>query len=370
MDAQVASFGGCKFFISDAHATLRKEKKMKAALLKIRGAAVNTTTWRCGSTAETTCSSNRAVLKDIPNAPPRREEDSSSSTGRPKMTLKEVVAARVGVRCTSPARVKHSASLVLEETLADKRANIVSDSAYIQICDELGPELDITKLECQLCPTMNDVRAHCCYNCKSTFGAHEEERHGLKRPAANVALRMSFCSRHMTRGFLSKALDEAKRPLKYAKRARCDGFASIANRYAKDKVYADRMDLSGISRETMQEWDGLYQKRERSPLPVYSISPGGIADQLESAVGTQRHTTEITRSRTPTASSAIQTSRLPATIVWTGRDVALVVMAGVVLDSLLAVRRCMKLSAQSRKHLGDECAVACGQKLRCSLLGM
>lgn len=68
---------------------------------------------------------------------------------------------------------------------------------------------------------------------------------------------MGSCWCHTTRGVLPKAREETERALKHAKRAGRYGFESAVDRYAKDKVYATRMDSNGVDHATMQEWGSL-----------------------------------------------------------------------------------------------------------------
>lgn len=74
--------------------------------------------------------------------------------------LKGTVVARLRVRDASPAGVKYPAIAELEETPAGKGAKNASDTMYVQMCDDLEQELDITKLERQLSDAMNHIRAH------------------------------------------------------------------------------------------------------------------------------------------------------------------------------------------------------------------
>lgn len=242
---QAAGSGGYKFCISVSHATLLKEAIPKATFLTVRCAAARRgiTFWRCDSTIETICSPNRVVLKESPNAPPRREQSLWTSTARPKTILNQTVDTIAGVRGANFAGVRHSASAELSGTLVDNRAKAASDSTYTRLCSDIEQELDILNLDCQLCRTMDGARLYSCYKCKSMLGTSKEARDGLKRLAANVASRLGFCWRYTARGILSKAREYTKRALKQAKRARRDGFASIVDHDAKDKVCADSMVL-------------------------------------------------------------------------------------------------------------------------------
>lgn len=88
-----------------------------------------------------------------------------------------------------------------------------------------------------------------------------------KRMAADVASSMGFPQRYT----IYDARISPNSGLKDAKRAyRCE-YVVILDRDAKDKRYAVRMDLAGISTETIQEREALYEKRERSPLPAHSV---------------------------------------------------------------------------------------------------
>lgn len=111
-------------------------------MIKILWTAMNTTVWRCDATVEPAGSAVRASLEENTNAPPKRDEVSPSSTGRPKLSLTETDVA---------------------QTLADTRAKTTSYSTYIQMCGEDGKGLDITKFKRQLCQTMNVVREHDCH---------------------------------------------------------------------------------------------------------------------------------------------------------------------------------------------------------------
>lgn len=97
---------------------------------------MNSTIWRSDATSEPEGSAVGAALKENPSAPPKRDEVSPSSTDRPKLILKEADAGQTSGRGASPAGVKHPASVVLEETPADKRAKTASNSKYSHKCGE------------------------------------------------------------------------------------------------------------------------------------------------------------------------------------------------------------------------------------------
>lgn len=160
--------------------------------MKLRWAAGITTLWRCEPTAEMKRSSNRVALKDTPKVPPRRGEMPSPSTDTPMVILKGTVDMRVGMWDESPGWGQtHSASAEVEVAPVDKRATTASDSAYIQMCNEIEQELGMAKLGFQLCRPMRYVRVHHCYNV-SIVGTPNQARRGLTRLAANVAQRMVF----------------------------------------------------------------------------------------------------------------------------------------------------------------------------------
>lgn len=100
--------------INGSHTIFCKEWIPKVALINIRWAAVNTTIWRCDTTAEMKKSSGRVAPKESPDAQPNHEEASSSSTCRPGTILKETLDTRVGVRDLNPAGVKHPAGVELK----------------------------------------------------------------------------------------------------------------------------------------------------------------------------------------------------------------------------------------------------------------
>lgn len=136
-------------------------------------------------------------------------------------------------------------------------------------CGADSKDDDGIEFECQFCQTMNDERMYDCQIFQSFWGSTQKTiktKNGLKRLVANVALRIEFAWRYTTRRFLSKAREETKTALTRSTRPSRRMYQHHG--YSKDKMYADRMDLAGMSTETMQEWDALYEKRERSPLPV------------------------------------------------------------------------------------------------------
>lgn len=73
VDAQVACSEGCHLFIRRSNTILCQEHVPMNALIRIRCAASNTMTWRCGATADVNQSSSRVSPRENPNAPPRHE---------------------------------------------------------------------------------------------------------------------------------------------------------------------------------------------------------------------------------------------------------------------------------------------------------
>lgn len=72
----------------------------------------------------------------------------------PRMIVKDAYDAHIGGRGASLEGVSYPSSIEMVETHVDKRAKTTSDSTCTQMCDELEEELDVTKLECQLCRAM------------------------------------------------------------------------------------------------------------------------------------------------------------------------------------------------------------------------
>lgn len=153
---------------------------------------------------------------------------------RPTLILKETHGAQIRGLDASHAGITHSASHVVAQAPADKKAKTVSESTHIQTSGTIEKGPDSRKLECQPCQTMNDIRMYYCQNSKPLMGSAREAKDGLKRLAASVALRMGFAWRPTTRGLLSKAGEETSRALKHGKhRDRC---RLIMDRYAKGEV--------------------------------------------------------------------------------------------------------------------------------------
>lgn len=105
----------------------------------------------------------------------------------------------------------------------------------------------------------------------NSVGRTDARRNTSSRLCEGECSHISRCSRHSRIWISLPGGEETKRELKHAQRAHRnrDGYTSVVDRYVEDDKYADRIDVNGISTETMQEWDALYEKRERSPLPVF-----------------------------------------------------------------------------------------------------
>lgn len=201
VDTQIWMCSGCKFLTSSSHAVACKGTVTTTDNNNMRWTAVRAR--RCcqsDAAAGPKGSAVRAFLKENPSATPKRDKVSSSSTDRPKLFLNGANGAQIGGRDTSSAQVKHPVSVVLEEIPAGKIATTTSDSTYAHRCNDIERGLDITKLECQLCQTMHDMRMHCCQTCKPLLAATNE----WPRTSHRV---WDFHSdtRYTTRGFLRTA---------------------------------------------------------------------------------------------------------------------------------------------------------------------
>lgn len=71
---------------------------------------------------------------------------------------------------------------------------------------------------------------------------------------------------------MSRRHDRRPHALKHGKTAAEQGYAGVVDRYTKGKRYSDRMAMSGVVLEMMEEWDALFANREITPLPVYTLS--------------------------------------------------------------------------------------------------
>lgn len=160
---------------------------------------------------------------------------------------------------------------------------------------------------------------YCC-NSESILGMPKAARERLNRLAAKHCVADGVLLAPHSARTLVKSPRKTKRTLKHAKRAQRDRFESSVDRYAKDKVYAARMDSKGLDQETVQEWDAQHMSKAREetlarlPHSLRAESMEGrqvgIADQNNSVFAIQRRTIGITRGRIPTASSATQTPSL------------------------------------------------------------
>lgn len=102
---------------------------------------------------------------------------------------------------------------------AAEMARSVSDSTYVQICNDIEQELNATKLECQLCRAIRNMRTQYCYKVKSIFGTTMEARgdSSVLRPT----LRYAWASvGTIRRDHSSRTCMEGKRALKHAKSPR------------------------------------------------------------------------------------------------------------------------------------------------------
>lgn len=159
------------------------------------------------------------------------------------------------------------------------------------------------RLEGQFCRAIDDARMQYCYDCKSIFGTPKEAMEGLKRFAANVALRKAVCCRH--------SREETQRAFRPAKRARRDGVESSADRYAKHgqglcNNVRCRSGFRYIEHPRRAQWLCIAPPTDRGN----GHAPGGRADLLRPVVETHPNTIGTTRSQIPTATSTTQTSTM------------------------------------------------------------
>lgn len=133
----------------------------------------------------------------------------------------------------------------------------VSDSTYLQRCEEVEQELAQTTLDCQLCHGLNDVRLLFCQGCKSLISSPNRARAEMRMLAVKVGKRLGFTFRHMTRGYLSDAQGETTSALKHGSSAAKNSYGSIVDRYNCDTGYAGQIEKRDAPDNTLIHGDTL-----------------------------------------------------------------------------------------------------------------
>lgn len=199
IDTHVAEMRGRKLFMTDSVTAICREPVPNAAIIKIRRSEVSTTIRRNDESIEPEKPVTRVVLKESPNAPPahssgvverkRKADDHIERTARAShrparsgtieawpagrefrggeistgLEPEETPAIKTSVTFRSvpeetPAKQRDISSHGQEVTAANEAKDEVSDSVYLQMCEEVEQEIAQTTPECQLCQELNITR--------------------------------------------------------------------------------------------------------------------------------------------------------------------------------------------------------------------